>query len=73
MKLYCKGKYHNAPAQLHFDGPGVIEIDEPKASFLLKDAPENFSTELPAEGTAKAFDESPKDKMVKMPARKKAA
>lgn len=71
MKLYCRGRYHNTPAQLHFDGPGVIEIDEPKALFLLRDAPENFTTELPAPPQAAAVDEPTADKMVKAPARKK--
>jgi hypothetical protein len=73
MKLYCRGRYHNQPAGLFFDGPGVIEIDDPKALFLLKDAPENFSTEIPAPPQAAALDEPAADKMVKSPARKKTA
>ncbi len=48
MKLYCKGQYHNGPYGLHFSGPGVVEIDDPKAEFLLRDAPENFTKTLPA-------------------------
>lgn len=68
MRLYVKGRYHNGPAGLHFDGPGVVEIDEPKALFLLRDAPENFSTTIPA----KAEDEPALDKAVKVPQRKKA-
>ncbi len=69
MQLYVKGRYHNGPAGLHFDGPGVIEIDDPKGQFLLRDAPENFTTEIPVK---KAFDEPVADKMLKSPARKKA-
>lgn len=68
MKLYVKGRYHNGPAGLHFDGPGVVELDEPKALFLLRDAPENFTTEIPV----KTIDEPVADKMMKAPARKKA-
>lgn len=68
MQLYVKGRYHNGPAGLHFDGPGVVEIDEPKAQFLLRDAPENFSTEIPV----KAEDAPPVDKAVKAAPRKKA-
>jgi len=68
MQLYVKGRYHNGPAGLHFDGPGVVELDEPKALFLLRDAPENFTTEIPV----KAIDEPVADKMIKAPARKKA-
>lgn len=48
MKLFCKGVYHNAPADLHFVGPLVIEIDNWKGEYLLRDAPENFTRELPA-------------------------
>ncbi len=47
MKLFCKGKYSNAPAGLHFERAGVIEIDDPKGEYLLRDAPENFTLELP--------------------------
>src|SRR3990172_9481943 len=73
MKLYCKSAYHNGPAGLHFSAPGVIEIDDPKAEFLLRDAPENFSRELPAEDSktelpaeeSKALDEPPEDRAVK--------
>jgi len=68
MQLYVKGRYHNGPAGLHFAGPGVVELDDPKALFLLRDAPENFSTEIPV----KAIDEPVVDKMIKAPARKKA-
>ena len=68
MQLYVKGRYHNGPAGLHFDGPGVVELDEPKALFLLRDAPENFTTEIPV----KTIDEPVADKMMKGPARKKA-
>ena len=71
MKLYCKSAYHNGPAGLHFSAPGVIEIDDPKAEFLLRDAPENFSRELPAEDELKALDEPPRDKAVKAPQKKK--
>jgi len=68
MQLYVKGRYHNGPAGLHFDGPGVVELDDPKALFLLRDAPENFTTEIPV----KTIDEPVADKMMKGPARKKA-
>ena len=68
MQLYVKGRYHNGPAGLHFDGPGVVELDEPKALFLLRDAPENFTTEIPV----KTIDEPVSDKMMKAPGRKKA-
>lgn len=68
MQLYVKGRYHNGPAGLHFDGPGVVELDEPKALFLLRDAPENFTTEIPV----KTIDEPVADKMMKAPGRKKA-
>jgi len=43
MKLYCKSEYHNQPAGLHFDKEGVIDIDDAKAEFLLRDAPDNFA------------------------------
>lgn len=53
MKLFCRGAYTSRYPErnevLKFDGPGVVELDEPKALFLLRDAPENFTTELPAE------------------------
>jgi len=79
MRLYCKSAYHNGPAGLHFSAPGVIEIDDWKAEFLLRDAPENFSRELPAEDSktelpaeeSKALDEPPYDKAVKVPKVKK--
>lgn len=78
MKLYCKGEYHNSPAGLHFSREGVIEIDDAKGEFLLRDAPENFSRELPAPEPAagmsaemKAPDAPAKDKMVKEPGKKK--
>jgi hypothetical protein len=76
MKLFCKGKYHNQPVGLHFDGPGVIDIDEAKAQFLLRDAPENFEVAVaaipvPVEVVAEAFDAPAADKMVKAPSRKK--
>ena len=47
MKLYCKGQYHHGPLNLHFDHPGVIEVDDPIAAFLQRDAPENFTRDLP--------------------------
>ena len=72
MRLYCKSAYHNGPAGLHFSAPGVIEIDDPKAEFLLRDAPENFSRELPtAEQESKALDDPPEDRAVKAPRVKK--
>jgi len=76
MKLFCKGKYHNQPAGLHFDGPGVIDIDEAKAQFLLRDAPENFEPAVEPLTPAplpkvEGIEEPPVDKMVKAPSRKK--
>jgi hypothetical protein len=71
MKLLCKGKYHNQPHGLHFDGPGVVEIDDDKAKFLLRDAPENFevaverAAPVPVVVEVEAFDAPPADKMVK--------
>ena len=70
MKLYCKAEYHNGPHGLHFTAPGVIEIDDWKAEFLLRDAPENFSRELPAE-ESKALDEPSQDRAIKVPRIKK--
>ena len=70
MKLYCKSAYHNGPAGLHFNAPGIIEIDDWKAEFLLRDAPENFSRELPSE-ESKALDEPPLDRAIKAPRKKK--
>lgn len=68
MRLICLGPYHNDPAGLHYDGPGEIELDEAKALFLLRDAPDNFkrldiSTEIPPQG--KALDQPPADKMIR--------
>jgi hypothetical protein len=72
MRLFCRSAYHNGPAGLHFAAPGVIEVDDWKAEFLLRDAPENFSRELPtAERETKALDEPPEDRAVKMPKVKK--
>ena len=80
MKLFCKGEYHNSPLGLHFNVVGVIDIDDPKAEYLLKDAPENFSRELPkAEAHAhekpieqsKAVNAPALDKQLKEPTRKK--
>lgn len=71
MKLYCKHEYKNAPARLHFT-PGVIEVDSQLAAFLLKDAPEGFSTDIPAAPVdEKGLNEPPSDKAVKKPAKKK--
>lgn len=72
MKLLCKGEYHNSPNDLHFDGAGVIDVDDHKALFLLKDAPQNFE-QLPVEVVpeVKAFDAPVVDKQVKTPAKKK--
>lgn len=77
MKLYCKGCYHNGPAGLHFEKAGVIEVDDWKGEYLLRDAPENFSRELPAAKLSApsvqtiALDEPLADKMVRAPSRKK--
>ena len=73
MKLYCRGRYRNPPMQLAFDGPGVIDIDEWKARFLLKDAPENFTMELSVPVMNKSIDEPPEDTAMKRAPRKKAA
>jgi hypothetical protein len=66
MRLYCKAAYHNSPAGLHFDAPGIIEVDDWKAEFLLRDAPDNFSRELPPE-ESKSMDGPPQHRMVKFP------
>ena len=76
MRLYCKAVYHNGPQSLHFSAAGIIEVDDPKAEFLLRDAPENFSRELPTEEESvltgrllkpgdKGFDSPPLDKAMK--------
>ena len=67
MKLYCHSDYNNGAAGLHF-GRGWIEVTPETANFLLRDAPENFST-VAVEG--KAPDAPPFDKAVKKPAVKK--
>jgi len=67
MKLYCKDEYHNSSYGLHFTA-GVIEVDEARALFMLRDAPDNFTTELPV---AKTLDAPPHDKALKTPTRKK--
>jgi hypothetical protein len=72
MRLYVKGSYSNPPAGMYFAAAGWVEVDEKVAQFLLRDAPENFSTEGPVP-EAKAPDEPAKDKQVKSPPRKKAA
>ena len=46
MKLVCKGEYHHSPAGLHFNA-GVIEVDDAKGEYLLRDAPENFALYMP--------------------------
>ena len=61
MKLFCRGAYHNAPAGLHFSAPGIIEVDNSVAEFLLRDAPENFTREIPV--ATKSVDKPAKDKM----------
>lgn len=74
MKLYCRGEYHNGPMDLHFSGPGMIEVDDWKGEYLLRDAPDNFTTELPAQMTlteVKSFAEPPRDKAVRSPRVKK--
>lgn len=76
MKIYCKGAYSNPPAGLFFAQAGVVEIDDPKAEFLLRDAPENFSRELPVPFApvgdgVKAPDTPSRDKAVKAPTAKK--
>jgi hypothetical protein len=83
MKLWCKGHYRNPPAGLVFEA-GVIEVDDAQAEFLLRDAPENFSRELPPDPQADAasarlaappqgrgLEVPPIDRAVKAPARKK--
>lgn len=59
MKLFCKGEYHNQPTQLHFAGPGVIEIDTWKGEFLLRDAPENFERYVEPAATIETFESAP--------------
>lgn len=73
MKLYCKGEYHNTPMNFHFAEPGVFEVDDKAGEYLLKDAPENFSLDLPgaAEMAVKSFDAPPADKALKAPRVKK--
>ncbi len=57
MKLRVKGRYHNQPAQLHFDGPAQVELDDKKAEFLLRDAPDNFEVVNLGTVTMPAVDE----------------
>lgn len=74
MKIIVKGEYHNAPAGLHFDGPGVVEVDAAKAEFLFRDAPGNFElyTEPVADAPIeKTFDAPTKDKQIKTAPKKK--
>lgn len=82
MKLIVKGRYHNNPAELHFDAPGVFEVDNKKAEFLLCDAPENFAVYAPpADATVtqpaipqneqKDLSAPPTDKMLRAPKNKK--
>jgi len=81
MKLYCKSAYDNTASKLHFEA-GIIEVDEAVGLFLLRDAPENFSTQMPeapntntkvqrVDSTTKAMEKPPRDKAVKEPAAKK--
>jgi hypothetical protein len=72
MKIYCKGYYSNPPAGLFFTQAGVVEVDEAKAEFLLRDAPDNFSRDLPApKENVKAPETPARDKAVKAPTNKK--
>lgn len=83
MKLVCKGEYHNPPADLNFEKAGVIDVDDAKALFLLRDAPDNFEPYVepaapdqlvqPAESAdaSKALDAPPVDKQVKNAPKKK--
>jgi len=85
IKLLCKGEYHNEPAGLHFNAPGVIEVDEASAELLMRDAPQNFEVYVApaapvetASGDAdtndfagKGFDAPTKDKQVKAAPKKK--
>lgn len=72
MKIYCKGAYSNPPAGLFFAQPGVVEVDDAKAEFLLRDAPDNFSRELPTPSESVKAPETPaRDKAVKAPGARK--
>ena len=70
MKLYCKSDYANPPYHLFFPA-GVIEVDERVAEILFRDAPDNFSRDLPTPPAVKALDAPPADKMMKAPKVKK--
>jgi len=73
VKIYCRGEYHNVPANLHFSGPGIVEVDDWQADYLLRDAPENFSRDLNEfAAEAKAPAEAEADKMEHGRDRKKA-
>lgn len=61
MKLYCKGPYSNQPAGLNFDREGVIDIDEAKALFLLRDAPEHFERYVESLSESAALETSDAD------------
>lgn len=54
---------------LHFDKSGVVDVDDWKGEFLLKDAPENFTRDLPEQ--TKMFEVPPTDKAMKRPTRSK--
>ncbi len=69
MNLYCLSDYHNEPRGLHFLA-GPIDVDDTIAEFLLRDAPENFKREGSLRLGEKALAAPPKDKAVKMVARK---
>jgi len=79
MKLYCRGAYSSRYPErnevLKFDGPGIIDIDDAKAEFLLRDSPGNFTTELPAPevtGESKTADKSKANKALDKPKANKA-
>lgn len=73
MKVFCKGRYANPPANLFFERAGIYDLDESKVQFLLRDAPDNFSLVLPdLEPTSKAPDAPTLDKMLHEPPRKKS-
>lgn len=72
MKIYCKGPYSNPPAGLFFAQAGMVEIDDAKAEFLLRDAPENFSRDIPTSPESVKAPEAPaRDKAVKAPVARK--
>ena len=74
MKLVCKSQYSNVGHGLQFEA-GVIRVDDDVADYLLRDAPENFEVVVEddaPEVVAEAIEKPVKDRMLKLPRRKKA-